>query len=968
MSADVKSHGHVPERPVESVALPHGSVTFLFTDIEGSTQLNRELDSEYPELLKGYHRTVTDAVTADGGFLIQTQGDGCFAAFGSAADGIRAAINCQLALVSQSWQCGRELKVRMGLHTGRAIPVDGDYTALAVHRAARVSAAAHGGQILCSAQTLALATAQMDESEELRAQDLGLFILKDFPEPEHLHQVNHPALPSYFPQLKVGSPKLDNLPIRRTAFIGRERDKAAVKKLLQSDQLVSLVGSGGAGKTRLAIEVADELASDYADGAWLVELAGLSDGHLVPHAFAEALGIQVSSDLDPLDTLTNALEGKRLLIVVDNCEHLLDACAGICERLHRSCAAVDVLATTRERIGIPAEVVWHIPSMGVPESGLTDVTELVGYDSVRLFIERATHTFPDFSLAPDNSAAVAEICRRLDGIPLAIELAAARVGSMQPRQIAELLDDRFQLLSEGNRAALPRHRTLRAALEWSFDLLAGAERDLFDCLGVFAGGWTLPAAQCICAPRVAGSVPVLLAHLEQCSLVMRRTDDPEPRYDMLETVRALARAHLDESERALGLRQDHFNWYLRLAEESDLEGEQQRKWIDALRADHENFRAALAFGCSSAGNGREALRLSSRLAPFWKIHGDLAEGYTWLERALAVSEEASPDRPAALLGAGGLAVVRGEYSDARELLERSADLFRQRGDQAGAARTGLDLAWVAWHEGNVAQAATLLESYLAIFDDAGDSKGLADAHRMLGVIAAERHDLEEATRHLEHALASYQRRGDELGCAAALASLGITAEYRGDLEAACELMEDCLVIARECGDSRRIASSMDNLGFFWQQRGDLERARSMHEESLAISRSIGDRSLIAAALTNLGSTARQQGAFADARSALSESLGIARDTADRSRDVADVLEELGALEVAQGREKKGLTLFASAESIRNAVGYPLREFFRSMYDPLIAVARSSVPNHEEVWNEGRRITVDDAISLALDEV
>ncbi len=574
--------------------------------------------------------------------------------------------------------------------------------------------------------------------------------------------------------------------------------------------------------------------------------------------------------------------------------------------------------------------------------------------------------FRRFCVDRENASSVAEICRRLDGIPLAIELAAARVGSMEPRQIAELLDDRFGLLSEGNRAALPRHRTLRAALEWSFDLLAGAERDLFDCLGVFAGGWTVAAAQFVCGSLIAGSVPVLLAHLEQCSLVVRRTDDPEPRYDMLETMRALARTHLDEAESADGLRRDHFNWYLRLAEESDLEGQEQRKWIDVLRADRENFRAALAFGCS-ADHGEEALRLSSRLAPFWKIQGDIEEGSSWLERALAVSEETSRDRPAALLGAGVLAIVRGRYPEARDLLERSADLFRQRGDPAGAARTGLDLFWVAWHEGNIDQAATLLESYLAIFDDAGDSKGLADAHRMLGVIAAEHHDLDEAARHLEHALASYQRRGDEVGAAAALASLGITAEYRGDLEAACELMEDCLAIARECGDARRIASSMDNLGFFWQQRGDLERARALHEESLAISRSIGDRSLIAAALTNLGSTARQQRAFEDARSALTESLVIARDTADRSRDVADVLEELAALEVAQGREKLGLTLFASAESIRDSVGYPLREFFRGMYEPLIADARSSVTDHENVWKLGRTIAIDDAISLALDE-
>ena len=702
--------------------LPHGSVTFLFTDIEGSTQLNRDLGAEYPELLSRYHQIVRSAVTTRGGFLIQTQGDGCFAAFADASDGIRAAISSQLEFDSQS-QHRRAFKVRMGLHTGRAVPVDGNYTSLAVHRAARVSSAAHGGQILCSAATLALAGVQSGGPDGLSAQDLGPYILKDFPEPEHLYQIVHPALASNFPPPKASSPKIHNLPFRRTAFIGRETDKREVKKLIETDQFVTVVGSGGAGKTRLAIEVAGELASDFDDGAWLVELAGLTDGSLVANAVAQALSVQITSEGSALETLIDALADRQLLIVLDNCEHLLDACAELADHLLRWCPKVSILATGRERIGIPAEVVWRIPSMGVPAPGVVDITELVGYDSVRLFVERASHTFSEFSLDVEDSSAVAEICRHLDGIPLAIELAAARVGSMRPRQIADLLDDRFQLLSEGNRAALPRHRTLRAALEWSFDLLGQTERDLFDSLGTFAGGWTLGAAESICGSRVEGSIPLVLGRLEQCSLVVRKTDDPHSRYDMLETVRELARAHLKETNKEDGLRRDHFEWYLKLAEDADLEGEGQRGWIDALRIDHDNLRAALAFGCSSTDHADAALRLASRLAPFWKIHGDLAEGFSWLERAFAASEATSPDRPAALLGAGGLAVIRGEYSTARALLEQSAELFRRRGDLAGAARTGLDLAWVAWHEGNIAQAATLLESYLAIFDDAGDRQG-----------------------------------------------------------------------------------------------------------------------------------------------------------------------------------------------------------------------------------------------------
>jgi predicted ATPase/class 3 adenylate cyclase len=952
---------------VPDVQLPAGSVTFLFTDVEGSTQLFRRLGPRYPDLLGWYHELIKTAVTEHFGVFLSTQGDGCFAAFQRASDGIAAALTSQARLEERPLDQDREeFKVRMGLHTGSAVPVDGDYTALAVHRAARVSAAAHGGQVICTGVTIEAARSESSAERALSVRDLGPYVLKDFPDPEHIYQVDPIGNVGAFPPLRARSPSLHNLPIARTAFVGRERDKNEVKKLLDSDVLVTVVGSGGAGKTRLCTEVAGELASGLADGAWLVELAGLTDPALVASAVAQGLAVRVDSDLQPLDVLSDSLASKEILVVLDNCEHLLDACAELADRLLRSCPRVKILASSRERIGIPAEVVWRIPSMGVPEIGVVSSSDLAAYDAVRLFVERAMHSFPDFSLDDESAASVGEICRRLDGIPLAIELAAARVGSLRPQEIAQLLDDRFQLLSEGNRAALARHRTLRAALDWSIDLLGAPERELFARLGVFAGSWTMDAAVAICGQSGAGgSVTYLLGRLDECSLIQRATEGSGSRYDMLESVRELARAHLNEMDEGGSLRQAHLDWFTKVSEEADLESSAQRRSVDALRSDHENLRAALGFALESPGNAGSALKIASNLAPFWKIHGDANEGIGWLERALNETGPDSPDRPAALLGAGGLALVQGDYRAARSMLEQSAALFRAKGDQAGAARTGLDLAWVAWHEGDVNETSDLLEGFLATFDDAGDSKGLAQAHRMLGVIAAERHDLDVATSHLEQALSSFQRTGDLLGASSALTSLGITAEYRGDLLKACELMEDSLAIARECGDSRRVAGALDNLGFFWQQRGDLDRARDLHVESLEIFRSIGDRSFVAAALTNLGSTARQRGEFEEARTLLTESLSIARDTADRSRDVADVLEEIAALEVAEGYFDRGLMLFAAAETIREAVGYPLREFFRSMYEPLIDSARSQLPDHGEAWATGRRISVDDAIRLAL---
>ena len=411
--------------------LPHGQVTFLFTDIEGSTRLNRELGPAYPDVLRQYHELISTEVSGHRGVLLQTEGDGCFAAFSDASEAVRAAVSSQLGLSQRGPRPGGEaLKVRMGMHTGTAFPVDGQYTALAVHRAARISAAANGGQIVCSSVTAL--EARLEDTEELSVADLGPYILKDFPEAEHILQVLHPQLPAEFPSLRATSPRLHNLPLQRTSFIGRERDMREVKKLIDTDALVTIVGSGGGGKTRLAIEVAGLIAAQFADGAWLVELAGMTDPSLVAGAFARALGLSVDADRDSLDGLCEVLAPKQLLVLLDNCEHLLDACAELADRLLSSCPGIRILATSRERVGIPAEVVWRIPSMGVPAAGAFSTLELAEHDAVQLFVARASHTYPQFVLNADNGPAVAEICRRLDGIPLAIELAAGARGISSP--------------------------------------------------------------------------------------------------------------------------------------------------------------------------------------------------------------------------------------------------------------------------------------------------------------------------------------------------------------------------------------------------------------------------------------------------------------------------------------------------------------------------------------------------------
>jgi predicted ATPase/class 3 adenylate cyclase/Tfp pilus assembly protein PilF len=947
--------------------MPRGVVTFLFTDVEGSTQLFQRIEDRYHEILESHFRILRAAVISHRGTVVSLQGDGFLAAFGAVADAIEATVAAQSDLLEHHWPQDAMLKVRMGLHTGQAIPVRGDYTALALHRAARVSAAAHGGQIICSQTTADLLASDLPPDDPVSLRDLGLHALKDFPEPEHLYQVAHPRLPVDFPAPKTISPRRDNLPVQRTAFIGRQPDLREVPRLFEHSPLVAITGPGGVGKTRLALEVAASLASSFVDGCWVVELAGLQSGSLVSTAVAEALEVAITPSRSPIDSVVDAVRHKSLLVVLDNCEHLLDACAEIADRLLNSCAGVRILATSRERIGISGEAVWRVAPMEVPSVSRPGAVSALDHDAVRLFADRAEHSSPGFTLTEANTAAVIEICRRLDGLPLAIELAAARVGVLAPRDIADHLDDRFQLLTQGNRAALPRHQTLRAALEWSVDLLPDAERGLFRCLGVFVGGWDLAAGEAIYTdPESEVRARSLLVGLVERSLVVAESGEADARrFSLLESVRELAFAQLVAAGEARTVQARHLALYLNLAERAKLEGDEQRTWFPVLQNEYDNLRAALAFACQVPERADDALRLASCLAPFWTMRGDLSEGAGWLERALDNAPRESSHRAAALLGAGSIAVHRGDYRAARIHLEQSAALFRAAGDHAGAARTGLDLAWVAWHEGQIDQAAELLHGYRAVFDTAGDTKGLADAHRMLGMLAGERHQLSEATEHLEQALALFDRIGDDVGTAASLSSLGILAEYRGELVAACQLMEESLAVARRCGDVRRIVGALDNLGFFQQQLGQLERALQLHQESLAMARDIGASSLVAAALTNLGSTARQLGDLAQAQTALRESLTIARDTSDRSRDVADVLEELAALYATEGEPQRGLMLFAAAEALRDAVGYPLREYFQNMYGPIVTKARATLPDASDVWSSGRQLPIEDAMALAL---
>ena len=555
---------------------PTGTVTFLFTDIEGSTPLAQQYPAALPALLSRHNAILHASIEANGGRIYQASGDGYAVAFGTASGGFSAALAAQRALQGVAWDPA-PVKVRMGLHTGDAeasLTDDGSLAYrgyLTLARAQRVMSAAHGGQVLLSAVSSGMVSGQLPAGVTLR--DLGEHHLKGLVAAEHLWQAVAEGLPADFPPLASADTPPNNLPAQLTSFIGRQKEMAEIKQLLAGTRLLTLTGSGGAGKTRLALQVGGDLLGEYVDGVWLVELAPLSDPLLIPQAIASALGLRDESQRPLLDTIREYLHSKEVLLLFDNCEHLIDASARHADTLLRSAPHLKILATSREPLAIAGETTYQVPSLRVPDpQTLPPVADLLEYEAIRLFVERAALALPGFALTAANAAAIAEICYRLDGIPLAIELAAARVRSLPVAQIRARLDDRFHLLTAGSRVALPRQQTLRAAVDWSYDLLSEPERTLFRRLSVFAGGWSAEATEAIAGPM---DDPLdLQARLVDKSLVLlegglEAAGANAARYRILETVHEYAAERLAEAGEVAAARQRHATYFSALARDAE---------------------------------------------------------------------------------------------------------------------------------------------------------------------------------------------------------------------------------------------------------------------------------------------------------------------------------------------------------------------------------------------------------------
>jgi predicted ATPase/class 3 adenylate cyclase len=925
--------------------LPSGTLTFLFTDIEGSTHLWDQYPRHMRVAMARHDELIESAVEQHAGWVVRPRGEGDsrFAVFPRATDALRAAIAIQRLFFAETWQMP-PLRVRIALHSGEADLRDGDYYGSTVNRCARLRSVAHGGQILMSQTTYLLVRDDLPAGVGLR--DLGEFNLKDLERPEHIFQPIIADLPADFPPLSTPDHIHNNLPLALTSFIGRQREIEELEHLLWQSRLLTIAGPGGAGKTRLAIRLAQNVQGSFADGVWFIDLAPLSNCVLLSQYVMGILGIREEAGYSTDQSLLNNLRSKTALLILDNCEHLLPEVAQMAEKMLSRASGLRVIATSREKLGVAGEIVWRIPPLSSPDLDTAiPVEELMQYEAVKLFSDRAAAARPDFVITGENAEAVAKICARLDGIPLAIELAAARVRVLSVEEILARLADRFHLLV-GARTALPRQQTLRALIDWSYDLLTGKERLLLRRLSVFAGGWTLEAAEQVCSGQEmeAWEVLDLLTGLIDKSFVIGRTQNGHERYRFLETIQKFSQERLLESHEAEEFARKHAAYFLKMAEDSygKMWGREQAHWLGLLDEERDNLRTALERLSQYADYETALLKMSGSLWKYWDIRGYLSEGRAWLEAALAKNASALEYWRANGLGAAGhLAHQQGDYLRAGELHEQSLRLFRAMGDKLGEARQLNALGEIAQHLGDYGRAIQLHEDSLSIRREISDNEGIAVSLRQLGVIARDRGQYQPARELLEESLRLERELGDKLLMALSLHDLGLVAHGQCDYDRAVALFQEAMSLQRELNDRLGISNSLQNLGSVAKDQGNFQSAQSLYQECLVLKKELGDKRGISRVFATLAEIAFWQGKYPLAADLARESLTLAQQLGLK-REILASFELLGFTAYYQGNYERAASLAEETLGLSTEIEAPRAIGYAYVLSALVDYSQESL--------------------------
>jgi predicted ATPase/class 3 adenylate cyclase/Arc/MetJ family transcription regulator len=917
-----------------SSARPTGTVTFLFSDIEGSTVRWEQHRDAMAAALERHDALMRGTLEAQGAYVFKTVGDAFCAAFASAQEATVAALAAQRALAAEDFSAVDGLRVRMALHSGNADERDGDYFGPTVNRVARLLAIGHGGQVLISRTCAELLHGEMPPHCELR--DLGAHRLKDLAHPEQVHQLVAPDLPDAFSELRSLGNLSNNLPAQLTSFIGREEVVTEIKRLIDRHRLVTLVGAGGAGKTRCAIQVGAELLDGSGDGVWLAELAPISDPKLVANVIVQALNVQAPHNRPVLDTALAYLKRKRLLLILDNCEHVVDEARAVVAAILHACPDVRILATSREHLNIAGEQTYRMPSLSVPLAGQAFAThEISSFGALALFADRAVSVESRFSITLENALHVADICRRLDGIPLAIELAAARVKVLSPQQLARKLDERFRILTGGDRSALPRHQTMRALIDWSYDLLRREERALFCKLSIFAGGFTLESAVALRSDAALDELAVLdlLSSLVDKSLVQADSIEGSKRYRLLETTRQYAREKLRESGEYESAARAHGAAFLAFAHElvDCYELTPDRVWDARAEPEMENFRAALTWALIEHGDVQLGQRLAAALRPAF-MHVAPAEGRRWVH---AAQEKIDAQTPAAVIAAldfaeAQLAAVLSQHKAAYAAASRALTRYRELDDARQIALLRLQAGSSLVFTGDIAAGEALLAEAL-------DGARALGARRLIGSV---------------------------------LRSIAIARQFAGDPLGARKIYGDSLAIARSIGAERLaavIAVSLAEAEFF---SGDAAAALRLGREGLEAYRAFNDLRSAANTLSNLAAYLVALERYDEARQSAREGLADARD-AQFDVYIAFTLQHLAA--VGALRQPSPAAIHEDGARAARLLGYvdarlaaleALREYTEQQeYDAMLPALRvvlgedglSKLMNEGSIWSEDQAV-------------
>jgi predicted ATPase len=911
--------------------------------------------------------------------------------------------------------------VRMGIHTGTAHLNDksaptvySGYATLALTQ--RIMSAGHGGQILLSGATRELVRDTLAQDTELV--DLGERRLKDLIHPEHLYQLNTSGLPTDFPSLKTLDSLRNNLPVQLTTFIGRGKEIVEIQQELKAHRLVTLIGTGGIGKTRLSLEIAHAVLSAYFNGVWFIDLAPLSDAMLLPQTLLNTLGLMEQPNRSPLMILTDFLKEKRTLLILDNCEHLIDACAQLADSLLLACPDLHILATSREALGIPGEVQYRVPTLTTPDPLHATLDTLRQSEAAQLFIERAHLALREFSLTPDNATAIGQICSHLDGIPLALELAAARVNALGVEQIAARLNDRFRLLKSSVRTALPRHQTLQALIDWSHDLLSEAERVLLRRLSIFVGGWTLESAESVCGGdgiKTSEIVDLLTQLLNKSLVLVDHNQGGEVSYRMLETIRQYSFEKLWTAGEGERLRERHLAYFVDLAEraEPNLRSFDMVRWLDWLEAEHDNIRVALAWALESDIEAQ--LRLASALLSFWHIRGHKQEGIDWLAQGLSIDQTERGDQPimphhAMIRGKGlnAIAVLEAEslignpvehlkesralfealgpagkqglaytlfrladrttdFDRRKVMLEESLALLREVEDKFGIAECLMSLATFARTRGDYEQTRMIEKEHLALRKEIGDKDGIAIALAHSGGTAWLRGEYEEARKLYEESLAGFREVGNKWGIGLVLTWLSDVAWGQGDYGQAVRVIEEALLLAQDIGDKPFVASRLGDLGLMAWAQGDYKQATEKFEVSLVISQEVGSKWASFFALQGLGRVAQSQGDYNRARSLHMEAMVLCQEMGYEMISALQ-LAAFAMLAAAQNQMQRAARLFGAAETLIPAVRLAL-PVVQAQHDQAVSAIRAALSEKafETAWEEGKKMDLEEAIAYALSE-